>query len=96
MSGIPGLDEGLADAQEALAAVVKPLSPADRSTLVQAKRQLLAGHLASALAELLEAAKVTVVIAALEGGDMVDAAARVDDMWRALRALLHVPSEEAS
>ncbi len=96
MSDIPGRGEGLADAQEALAAVVKPLSPADRSTLVQAKRQLLAGHLSAALPELLEAATVTVVIAALEGGDMVDAASRVDDMWRAMRALLHAPSEEAS
>lgn len=91
-----GLDEGLADAQAALAAVVEPMSPADRSTLVQIKRRLLADHLSAALPELLEAATMTVAIAALEGDDMGDAASRVDDMWRALRAMLNGAKEEAS
>ena len=96
MSEPLNMDEDVKDAQAKLDAALKSLSSIDRSTLIQTKRQLLAGHLAGALPELLEAATVTVVIAALEGGDMVDAASRVDDMWRALRALLHVPSEEAS
>ncbi len=96
MSDIPGRDEGLSDAKAAMAAVVESMSPADRSTLVQIKRQLLAGHLSAALPELLEAATLTVVIAALEGDDMDEAPSRVEDMWRALRALLHGAKEDAS
>ena len=75
---------------EALAAVVEPLSPADRDNLVLAKVLLMSEHLAAAMLPLLNATSEFIAIAALRSGDIMEAADRVDDLWRALGRLVDI------